>query len=200
MPTSSPDGKMWMKSMFMNLVQRSDVKRVIDIGPGMGTYSGMKQAGQHWTGVEVWAPYVDRYKLDQKYDRIIVADARYLDWAKTGGADVVIAGDVLEHMSKEDATTLVAEALEHARVMLVSLPVVHYPQHEGDDGNPYQRHVKDDWSHEEVIATLPSIASSWTEGEIGVYAMALNPADIDMVRYLGHRLNDRLRERQAQQL
>jgi hypothetical protein len=46
---------------------------------------------------------------------------------------------------------------------------VHYPQEE-EFGNPYERHIKDDWSNEEIISTFGKyIIKHEINSIIGVY-------------------------------
>jgi hypothetical protein len=87
------------------------------------------------------------------YDRIINQDVRTVDWKQLGPISVVIAGDVLEHMTKEAAIALVDQVLAVADTMIVSIPIRHMPQGEHAYENPYEEHVKDDWSHDEVMET-----------------------------------------------
>ena len=85
---------------------------------------------------------------------------------------VAIAGDVLEHMTKEEAILLVNHLLDHCKTVIISIPIIHMPQGELDH-NPFEVHVKDDWSHEEVVNTWAKyIIRSHRKGaksKIGVY-------------------------------
>jgi 2-polyprenyl-3-methyl-5-hydroxy-6-metoxy-1,4-benzoquinol methylase len=56
MPFSSNSGKEYIKSL--NLIG----KTILDIGCGTGTYRDMfPKLGQHWTAIEIWQPYVEKY-------------------------------------------------------------------------------------------------------------------------------------------
>ena len=75
---------------------------VLDIGPGVGTYAKLL-AGPDVSGLiglEIWEPYVQTYRLREYYDEIIIGDARLVDLPQ---ADVVILGDVAEHMTEVEA-------------------------------------------------------------------------------------------------
>ena len=54
------------------------------------------------------------------------------------------------------------------RAVYLSIPVVHYPQ-EPIEGNPYEVHVEEDWSHDKVLARFDGIGASWVGREVGVY-------------------------------
>ena len=170
MSTSAPEGKditvEWVKGF-------GDINRVLDIGTGEGTYFVLLGRPDkvlnhaHWTGIEVWQPNIERFGLRNLYHQLIEDDARTVDYDNLGPFDLVIAGDVLEHMTKEEAITLVDNVMRNSKRLIISIPIVHYPQDEAG-GNPYQRHVKDDWSDEEMTATF-NISRKWVGKEFGVY-------------------------------
>ena len=84
-------------------------------------------------------------------------------------ADVVILGDVAEHMTAEDASLLWDRASAAARkAVYLSIPIIHYPQGE-IEGNPHEHHVVDDWDHDKVLAAFPGISEWWLGSEVGVY-------------------------------
>lgn len=171
MPFSDIRGKdtsvSWIK-------QKTDIKTILDVGAGIGTYSILcKETNKiltdaKWIAIEAWEPYIQEYKLKEKYNELYNEDARYCDWQKFGNIDLVIFGDVLEHMSKEDAQFLVDKALQHSKYVLISIPIKYMPQG-AEYGNPFEIHVKDNWTHEEVLASFPKIKHSRAVKKIGVY-------------------------------
>lgn len=159
----------------------SDIQVVVDIGPGSGTYVKLiREEAQccvnaKWIGIEIWAPYIKQFKLEQRYDQIINADVRTVDWNELNPS-VVIAGDVLEHMTKEDAIALVDRILSVAQTLIVSIPIRYMPQDEHAYENPHEAHIKDDWTHDEVMATWGHyIKDSYRKSQkskLGVYWMS----------------------------
>jgi hypothetical protein len=160
---------------------QSLITRVLDIGAGSGTYAKLiKQEfglchNTEWVAVEAWAEYITQYELDKLYNHVINQDARTLDWNKLGKFSVTIAGDVLEHMTKDEAIILVDQILANSSTLIVSIPIIYMPQDEVN-GNPYEVHVKPDWSHDEVIATWkPYIKNFYrksVKSKIAVYWLA----------------------------
>lgn len=156
MPFSSGIGKeetlRWVKE------KASTINKVLDIGAGSGTYAKMLKRNHKvcnsafWIGVEAWEPYIEKFDLRSLYDILINQDARKLDWTEIGNVDITFAGDVLEHMTKEEAVDLVEKILDHSRYLVISIPTMVYHQGEAY-GNPYEVHVKPDWSHKEVKET-----------------------------------------------
>ena len=167
MPQSSSEGKDWIKDRIGRLARATPVS-VLDIGPGVGTYA--KLLGglsiSRLSAIEIFEPYVHTYRLRDYYDDVIVGDAREVDFPP---ADVVILGDVAEHMSEADAVALWDKAAHAAAVAVyLSIPIVHYPQGH-IEGNEHEAHVVDDWDHERVLAAFTGIGEWWTGLEIGVY-------------------------------
>lgn len=174
MPGSLEAGKLYAYAMVSKLHEAQAIRRVLDIGPGQGTWHEiLRLDGAHWTGVEVWGPYVMAFALERVYDRVIHGDARWVDWRKVGPVDLAICGDVLEHMPERDAVTLVGDLLKTARLVLISLPVVHYPQDATE--NPFEEHVEADWTDERVRRAFPAIRTGHVDGPIGVYLLTEDP-------------------------
>jgi SAM-dependent methyltransferase len=176
MPSSNKEGKAVIREWVTEVGPY--VKTVLDLGVGNGTYhrlytrksSALREA--HWTGIEVWEPYIHEFDLLTRYNKIINEDIRTVDFNTLGKIDLVFAGDVLEHITKEEAIKVVDDLLKVAKRIIVSIPIVHFPQGE-EEGNPYEAHVKDDWSDAEMFETFPQIKRSWTGNTIGVYLLEL---------------------------
>src|ERR1700753_3719984 len=167
MPMSSAEGKSWIKER-VGLLAAAGPLEVVDVGPGVGTYAKLLAgpAVRRMTGLEVWEPYVRTYRLHDYYDEIILGDVREVP---IPAADVVILGDVAEHMTAGEAREVWRRCADAARrAVYLSIPIVHYPQHPIED-NPYEVHVEEDWSHEKVLAQLAGIGAFWTGQEVGVY-------------------------------
>ncbi|MHA3701824.1 class I SAM-dependent methyltransferase [Jatrophihabitans sp. YIM 134969] len=168
MPMSSQEGKSWIRARVDELAQQYGPLEVVDVGPGVGTYAKLL-AGPgvaHITGIEVFEPYVETYRLHEYYDRIVLGDIRT---TPVPACDVVVLGDVVEHMSEAEAVDVWAAATRAARhAVYLSIPVVHYPQGE-IEGNPHEVHVVEDWDHEAVLARFEGIGAFETGREVGVY-------------------------------
>ena len=161
MPFSSDSGK----AHIQKLLEKINPKTVLDVGAGCGTYADkFKKPKQIWTAIEIWPANVTKYKLAEKYDRVITMDVRT---AVIESHDVVIFGDVLEHMPKEDAKELLARARAVCKNVIVSIPLGHYPQDEYD-GNPHEKHITNNWTLEDLIATFGSPTNLSIDNEIAV--------------------------------
>lgn len=173
MPTSSKQGK----QQIINWVnQHSEIKNILDVGCGEGTYPKLLKINcpltktAKWWGIEAWDSYINEYNLHSLYDHIINIDARNVDWNIFPNLDLVIFGDVLEHMEKEESQKLVVNALKKSKFVIISIPIKHSPQGAWG-GNPFEIHVKDNWTHQEVLDSFPNIIDAVAGKKIGVYLL-----------------------------
>jgi hypothetical protein len=163
MAGSDVDGKTETK----NWILKNNIKTILDIGPGQGTYANLLSDVDldKIDGVEIWEPYLERFDLVNKYTNIFIKDVR--DWTDFD-YDLVIFGDVLEHMTKEESIAVWERTSKLARHAIISIPIVHYPQ-DAWEGNPYEEHIKDDWSSSEVLETFSNIVEHEEYTNIGVF-------------------------------
>lgn len=148
-PTSDRAGKFIAKA----LIKEAQPLHIWDIGAGDGTYFHLMWDSlddPYWVAVEVWQPYIEEFKLKSEYDMVLNTDIRDYPFVGVSDSqfDLIIFGDVLEHMPEDDARRLILKAKEHFRYILVSIPIIHAPQGEVN-GNPYEVHVKH-WSFDEM--------------------------------------------------
>lgn len=129
MPTSSPAGKPELAAYLARKQGRAIGKglNVLDVGAGDGGMfqrmrAGGAYRGAYWIAVEAWAPFVHEFKLDEMYDKVIVADVRWLDWRRLPDLDTVFFGDVLEHMTTAEAIDAVAVARTLSNLVAASFP------------------------------------------------------------------------------
>ncbi len=136
MPYSDYSNEEWVKEKLVEI----NPATVLDIGPGAGKYSDfIRPLLPDCTieAVEVWEPYFERFKLREKYDEVFLADVRSWD---SFSYDLVIFGDVLEHMTENSALEIWEKCAKQAGVAMISVPIVHWPQGEIDN-NPYEVHL-----------------------------------------------------------
>jgi SAM-dependent methyltransferase len=138
---------MWVKQ------ELDQINSILDVGAGSGTYYKLLHSLKsfQWSAIEAWKPYIEEFNLDKMYSKIYNDDVRKFNWDNLS-FDLAIAGDILEHMTKEEAVAVVDNILNHSKTLVISIPIVYLPQEE-INGNPFEVHVKPDWTHEEVMAT-----------------------------------------------
>ena len=164
MPISDQSNQSWVIEQLKPL----ELTSMLDVGAGAGTYAHV--FAQHFPNVnrfavEAWTPYINEFELQMLYTEVFnrdIRDHKYFTY------DIVIFGDVLEHMTKEEALAVWGKVAKKAKYALISIPIIHYPQ-DAVHGNPFERHVKDDWTHEEVLETFPQITNFVTSDVVGSY-------------------------------
>jgi SAM-dependent methyltransferase len=70
---SSPNGKKEIKEW---IEKQTDIKTIVDVGPGKGTYAKLLGNKYNWIGIEAWKPYVEKYNLSNLYKEIIISDIK----------------------------------------------------------------------------------------------------------------------------
>lgn len=164
MGTSHPESRPWT----VGKINMSGAKTVLDVGAGSGTYSeALSKAGVsvNIDAVEVWKPYIEEFGLSDKYDNVYEVDVRNHDNFKY---DVVIFGDILEHMTEDEALAVWDKVSKQAKSAIIAIPIIHYHQ-PAINGNPYEEHITEDWTPEKVIDTFPGIVDSWTGEIVGAF-------------------------------
>lgn len=122
--------------------------KILDIGAGVGTYSKLlRKLGYKMDCMEVWLPYVVEYKLNELYDNVIIGDVMNYD---ISNYDVIIMGDILEHLSIDDAMKLMNVIENNNQMCLVAVP---YKLEQGEYyGNKYEIHKQSDLTNEVMLS------------------------------------------------
>lgn len=131
---------------------------VLDVGAGFGKYRILLGMMPNVDACEAWEPTVTHERLRQLYRNVFTrefVELTALPWWSSADYDLVIMGDVLEHMTREDAQVALERVLAIDADVLVVVPFM-YPQDE-EDGNVYQRHLQDDLTPELMAATYPQL-------------------------------------------
>ena len=115
----------------------------LDVGACDGKWHDLLGHYLIMDAVEIFAPNIKEHRLKDKYRRVWecdVYDFKY-DWY-----DLIIFGDVIEHMTVERARSVLEYARGKCRDMIIGVPYL-YTQDE-IYGNPYERHIQPDLTHE----------------------------------------------------
>ena len=132
-------------------------RAVTDCGAGVGGWLDFLKPHMPeatFTGIEVWRPYITKFRLAERYDSLIFGDVRHVDLPV---ADLTVFGDVLEHMPADDALAAWEKARKVSSWLVACLPVLRYEQ--GPlNGNPFEVHVHH-WDEESVLASFSGIVA-----------------------------------------
>ena len=86
-------------------------KRYLDVGCGAGKYGRMIRTlvpGSHIIGIEVDREYIDLFSLNQTYDEVLNDCVQsLLNGPQRVNFELVVLGDVLEHMLKSDGLNVI---------------------------------------------------------------------------------------------
>ncbi|MFD6240635.1 class I SAM-dependent methyltransferase [Streptomyces diastaticus] len=175
MPTSDQQGKDWARSV----IERLRPGTVVDIGPGEGTYAHLARdvtPDCRWIGVEAWAPYAQDFGLHDIYDWLIISDVRHVDpYTIERDPDLVIIGDVLEHMTQLEARGVLARLRDWAHHVLVSVPLAHHDQ-DAVGGNWFEIH-REHWSSARMRRELgPGLIEAHEGDVLGYYLWSAEKA------------------------
>ena len=140
-------------------------KRVLDVGPGVGTYSNLlRESGYHIDAVEIYEPYIGKYDLLEKYDNVYVEDI--LNFS-IKDYDFIILGDVLEHIPEKEAVDLIEKIIDLGKECLVAVP---YKMEQGEhEGNIYETHHQVDLTPEVMKSRYPKLVSIYSNQYYGYY-------------------------------
>lgn len=153
MPSSSYEHISWMVARIRELQPET----ILDVGIGFGKWGFLcreyldlwidKRFKPPWKrridGIEVWEPYISMLH-NYIYDSIVIGNALEIikapvDFGLLPTYSLIFAGDVLEHLEKPEGMGLLDNLLRMADVVIVCLPLGHFPQG-AVFNNPYEVH------------------------------------------------------------
>jgi predicted TPR repeat methyltransferase len=164
---------------------------VLDLGCGYGTWGFLLRthldvfygriAPHEWrtriVGVELFEPYIQAHQR-HLYSEIRIADIR--DVAEEDEPfDVIIAGDVIEHLDKADGERVVERMYARAqRALVVNIPLGPNWEHPEEYGNPGELH-RSVWEPPDFLQ-YPGVQQIYDAGfgHYGVFVLE-KPADVD---------------------
>jgi SAM-dependent methyltransferase len=101
-------------------------KRYLDVGCGAGKYGRMIRdlvPDSHITGIEVDNEYIEAFRLRRTYDEVINASVEsVLGGPQAVTYDVVVFGDVIEHLRKSDGIDALHFFVYRCKRMIVVYP------------------------------------------------------------------------------
>jgi SAM-dependent methyltransferase len=107
-------------------IRAAQPRAVLDVGAGSGKYGVLVRRVSpqtHLTAIEIDLEYVERFKLREIYDDVLVSDVETLMRDVDGEFDIVILGDVIEHLRKSVGIDLLNFLIYRARRILVIFPL-----------------------------------------------------------------------------
>ena len=109
---------------------------ILDVGAGDGKWRNLLPE-YSMDAVEIFSP--NAHAIRHMYGTVYETNIVNLDYRPY---DLIIFGDVIEHLSIDDAQKVLQTAEKKCTDMIVAVPFL-YPQDE-IYGNPWERHIQDD--------------------------------------------------------
>lgn len=127
----------WVKARFPK------GSTALDVGSCDGKWSGLLRDHFKMDGCEIWEANIIAHHLKDKYDNVFhcdIADLEY-EWY-----DLIIFGDVLEHMTVEQAQRVLEYAKPRCKDILICIPFLF--SQDAIHGNIYEIHIQNDLTPE----------------------------------------------------
>ncbi|MEE1156108.1 MAG: class I SAM-dependent methyltransferase [Methanobrevibacter sp.] len=150
--SSGDVGKTVFLDWVLNNVGRSE--KILDVGFGGGVYGKILKAFyyENIDGVDVWPENIDEMGLNFIYDNIFIENVLDFEFERY---DLIIMGDVLEHMSLEDSKVLLNKFINgKTSKLFIQVPYMYENHHEWQ-GNPYEVHIQDEIDEEYMKREFP---------------------------------------------
>jgi hypothetical protein len=140
--------------------------KILDIGAGIGTYSDLLRP-KGFTNidcVEVFEQYVIDYRLNEKYNNVFVGDVVKLE-INFNDYDLIIFGDVLEHIEVESSKNLLNKLLKQN--LIVAIP---FESEQGEHfGNSHEIHLQPDLTLENFFERFEGFYPFCLRFDYGVF-------------------------------
>lgn len=142
--------------MLAAILEGGPCQGILDVGAGNGKWGklirswvpGMHANVQRLVALEICSAYAKDYRLADIYDEVLVVDLRqYTGW--DNGYDVIILGDVLEHVCRADALKLIGQLRRTTARVYLTVPISKCAQNGSIYKNSHETHL-DQWTHEEL--------------------------------------------------
>lgn len=161
----------WGKGFVVKYLKKQFPIRSSCLDIGANNAKWFKLLGNHFImdGVEAWKPYIIKYKLNDKYRKLThanIVDFDEFDY------DVIIMGDVLEHLSVEDGQKVIKKMYPRCKELVIAVP---YKYKQGAiHGNPFEIHMQPDLTPEIFNERYPGFKILWANR---IYAYYIKDPD-----------------------
>ena len=114
--------------------------------------------------VEVYEPYIDQFNLRDKYKNVYVQDILEFNY---NDYKYIIMGDVLEHLSINDAQKLLDDITSKGIYCMAAVPYL--MEQDAVGGNVYETHKQDDLTPMVFSNRFPTMQMFRFNGQYGMY-------------------------------
>ena len=162
----------YFKKNVKNYLQSkfTDNATVLDVGAGCGTYYNLlHDCFKVIHAVEVFKPNIDNFELENKYETVFNADIKNFEY---DFYNIIIFGDIIEHLTVEEAQKVLKYAYDRCDEMIVAIP---YKMEQGIcEDNVYEIHKQPDLTPENVLERYPMLKLLYKNSKYGYYVKDVN--------------------------
>jgi hypothetical protein len=165
MPTSYSDFKDDIKKYVYKKYSK-DIK-ILDIGPGVGTYAKLLSDYKNIDCVEIYKPYINEFNLNQYYRNVY--NMNILDF-EFDYYDLIIMGDILEHLDVDNSKKLLDKLLHRCDDIIISVPyLADFNYLYDNEPNKNELHIQVDLTEKVMFTRYPELKRMWSNDRIGVF-------------------------------
>lgn len=153
-----PEIQKWIYDNF------SEESKILDVGPGSATYYKLLNSKyKNIDAVEVYEKNIIDYDLKNKYKNVVNKDIKDFEYEYY---DLIIFGDIIEHLTVEEAQNVLNYAYDRCKNMVVAVPYL-LPQDANE--NPYELHKQGDLTIENMKERYPKLKLLYGNSKYGYY-------------------------------
>ena len=159
----------YFKKNVKNYLQSKfpETATILDVGAGCGTYYNLLHdyfIEKSFEAVEVFKPNIEHYELEKKYNKVYNANICDLEY---DFYNIIIFGDIIEHLTVEEAQQVLKYAYNRCDEMIVAVP---YEMEQGIcEDNVYEIHKQPDLTPENVLERYPMLKLLYKNDKYGYY-------------------------------
>lgn len=138
---------------------------ILDVGCGNGGYSHLlKRFFPNMDGIEIFEPYVEMFGLKHLYNKLTIGNILDHD---ISGYELIIMGDVLEHITFPEAKNLLDKIQSRGIKMVVAVP---YLYEQGTEyNNVYETHLQPDLTKKIFLQRYPMLHLVYGDENYGYF-------------------------------
>lgn len=138
-----PEICVWVRQHF----PRSST--ILDVGACEGNWRRLLPEYPNMDAIEAYRPNIARIS-GIGYRTVILDDIRFFDYEHY---DLIILGDVIEHLTVDEARAVLDYAAPRCRDLIIAVPFLY--EQGAIYGNPYEVHIQDDLTPENFDERYP---------------------------------------------
>jgi len=143
----------------------SENATILDVGAGEGTYFNLlHDCFKTIHAVEVFYPNIKKYDLESKYKAIYCVDIKNFEY---DFYNIIIFGDIIEHLTVEEAQQVLKYAYDRCDEMIVAVP--YEMEQDICEDNVYEIHKQPDLTPENMLERYPYLKLLVKNKKYGYY-------------------------------